>query len=146
MTCDSCSTVCAALPDGATDLSIFFAKLIGVYLVLVFLSMLLHHQKYKRIMSDFLSNSALLTFAGGTGLLLGLLVVLTHNFWLSEWPVLITLVGWIAVLQGILRLFFPDAYIKLVKEMMTKAGWLIWCWLCFIVGLYLVWVGFGFAQ
>jgi hypothetical protein len=139
------SAICAMMPNGGTDLSVFLAQLIGTYLALVFLGMLLHHQRLKRTFTETMSNQPLLNFTGVMGILLGLLVVLTHNVWISDWPVLITLVGWVTLIQGVLRMFFPDAFIKLVKEMMNKAGYLVWCWLWFIVGIYLMWIGYGFA-
>lgn len=148
MSCVSrCSSICAsASMDGVSNLSIFFAQVLGVYLFVVFLSMLMHHQRHKRILGDFTSNHSLLALTGGLGLLFGLAIVVSHNVWVSDWPVLVTLTGWVAIVQGILRIFFPDAFAKLVKDMMSKTGYLIWCWVWFIIGLYLLWVGFGFSN
>jgi uncharacterized membrane protein YczE len=135
----------AYMPQEASSLSIFLAQVLGSYLFLVFLAILLHHQRHKKTMNEFLTNHALLTLSGGFGILFGLLIVAAHNLWISEWPVLITLIGWVTLLQGVLRMFFPDAFVKLVKEMMLKSGYLVWCWIWFVVGLYLMSVGFGFA-
>ena len=30
-----------------------------------------------------------------------------HNIWAAGWPVLVTIVGWIAVLSGLVRMLFP---------------------------------------
>lgn len=46
------------------------------------------------------------------GLLLfiaGLSIVRAHNYWTTSWPVLVTLTGWIAILGGLDRMFFPEA-------------------------------------
>lgn len=37
----------------------------------------------------------------------GLAIVRTHNFWTRHWPVLITLVGWFAVVAGLGRMAAP---------------------------------------
>ena len=127
------------------NLSVYLAQVLGIYLFVVFLSMLLHHQRHKKIMSEMLTNSTMIALSGGILTLIGAAIVVAHNVWVSDWPVLITLVGWVSLLQGILRVFLPDAYCKLVRDMMSKAGYLVWCWLWFVVGLYLLWEGFGFA-
>lgn len=40
----------------------------------------------------------------------GLAIVRTHNYWTTAWPVLITLVGWFAMLLGLVRMFATRMY------------------------------------
>ena len=47
-------------------------------------------------------NGALLFVAG-------LVVVRAHNVWTMRWPVVVTLVGWLALIAGSYRLFAPHA-------------------------------------
>ncbi len=126
------------------SMSMFLAQVIGLYLTLMSLSMLFHQQRFKKIMQDFLSHQGLLTLSGSVGIIVGLLIVLTHNVWETSWPVLITLVGWFALLQGIARLFLPEAFSKAVRGIMEKQNYLIWCWVWLIVGVYLTWMGFTY--
>jgi hypothetical protein len=37
----------------------------------------------------------------------GLAVVRAHNRWVLNWPVLVTLVGWVVMLGGLFRMFEP---------------------------------------
>jgi hypothetical protein len=39
----------------------------------------------------------------------GLAIVRTHNVWARRWPVLVTLLGWVALAVGTLRMFAPRA-------------------------------------
>lgn len=39
----------------------------------------------------------------------GLAIVRTHNVWVRRWPVLVTLLGWMAMAVGTLRMFAPRA-------------------------------------
>ncbi len=39
----------------------------------------------------------------------GLAIVRTHNVWVRRWPVLVTLLGWVALAIGLLRMFAPWA-------------------------------------
>jgi hypothetical protein len=40
----------------------------------------------------------------------GLAIVRIHNHWTTAWPVLITLVGWFAILLGLVRMFATRMY------------------------------------
>lgn len=40
----------------------------------------------------------------------GLAIVRSHNIWVLHWPVVITLLGWLGIALGVLRMFFPQAY------------------------------------
>jgi hypothetical protein len=75
--------------------------------------------------------------------LLGLLILVSHNIWIAKWPVIITIIGWITLLQGIARLFTPGHFVKYCKELIENRGFLLLAWIWLLVGLYLVWAGFG---
>ncbi len=123
-------------------ISLFLAKVIGVFIFLISLGMLVHPQRHKKLMADFLSTPSLVNFSGAVGIILGLLILGFHNAWVSDWCVLITLIGWIVLLQGIWRIFFPDSYTKAMKDLMNSTGYLIWSWVWLLLGLYLIWIGF----
>jgi hypothetical protein len=105
--------------------------------------MLVHQQRFKKTMSDLLGNMMMITLSGAFMLVLGLLIVVDHNIWLSDWPVLITIIGWILLLQGLMRLFVPDAFIKMAKDMQGKVVYTLLCWIRLFIGIYLIWAGFS---
>lgn len=47
--------------------------------------------------------------AGALWFIAGLSIIRTHNIWTLNWPVLVSLVGWFAMLGGLIRMFFPEA-------------------------------------
>lgn len=54
------------------------------------------------------SNTAPLIFLNGTLLFFaGLTIVRTHNLWVRDWPVLVTLTGWLGIVLGLFRMLFP---------------------------------------
>jgi uncharacterized membrane protein HdeD (DUF308 family) len=56
------------------------------------------------------SNIPSVTYLNGTLLLIaGISIVRAHNRWTIAWPVLVTLVGWVAILLGLFRMFAPEA-------------------------------------
>ena len=124
-------------------LSFFLAQAIGCYLFITSLAMLVHQGRFKKLMHEFLASPALIAFSAGVHLILGLLIVLSHNVWISEWPVVVTIIGWIILLQGLMRQFFPETYVKMIKDLMAKTGYLLMTWIWLIVGIYLIWAGFN---
>jgi len=124
-------------------ISTFFAQLIGVYLFILSLAMLIHATRFKKTMHEFLANSALMAFAGGISLILGLVIVISHNIWVTEWPILITLVGWLLIFQGVMRIIFPDATAKIWKDMMVSSAYTLVSWVVLLVSIYLLWAGFA---
>lgn len=123
-------------------LSIFLAQVIGCYSVLVALAMLVHQVRFKKTMNEFVGSHPLIVLTGGLSIIFGLLIVVSHNIWVAMWPVLITIIGWLLLLQGILRILWPEHFAKIVKDLTAKNGYLIISWVWLIVGAYLAWVGF----
>ena len=124
-------------------LSIFFAQVIGFYILFMSLSMLLQQQRFKKIMTDILGHQASLFICGTLNILFGLVILVPHNMWVAGWPVLITMIGWLTLLKGAATLFFPERYIKLAKNLMDKTGYQIWCWVWLLIGIYLIWMGYA---
>jgi hypothetical protein len=56
------------------------------------------------------TNIAAVTYLNGTLLFVtGLSIIRIHNRWSAGWPVMITLVGWAALISGLFRMFAPSA-------------------------------------
>jgi hypothetical protein len=77
------------------------AKLLGPLLVAMTISELLN----PRIWDTVPVTQAYL--AGSLWLLAGLSIIRSHNYWTFGWPVLITIIGWFAILGGLSRMFSP---------------------------------------
>ena len=53
----------------------------------------------------------------------GLAVVLTHNVWVADWPVLITILGWLTAIAGAFRLLAPqDAINSAAKSTSSRTA------------------------
>lgn len=58
----------------------------------------------------FTDTSAHLVYLNGALLFVaGLAIVRTHNHWTARWPVLITLMGWLCLLVGLVRMIAPTS-------------------------------------
>lgn len=96
--------------------SIFLAKLIGPILLAIGLGLLANGAAYRKLTNEFLHSRALICLSGLISMAAGLAVVLTHNVWTADWRVLITLLGWLALIGGALRLIVP-------QELQTIGKW-----------------------
>ena len=88
--------------------SVIIARLMGPLLLTAAISMLLNRKAFQKIAEEATKNTALFYISGVMSLLGGLAVVQFHNLWVAGWPVLITIVGWLAVVRGLARMLFPE--------------------------------------
>lgn len=123
-------------------ISMFYAQVIGLWLFLVALAMLVHHDRFKKTVGETLTHAGLMTFTGLIALGLGLLIVISHNIWVAAWPVVVTLFGWVLIFQGVMRLFWPESFSKMMRDMMAGSGYKVMTWVWILVGIYLIWAGF----
>ena len=94
--------------ETAVTTSTYLARLIGPVLAVLGLGMLLRPGHYLAVVADVLRSPALLYFASVIGLLAGLALVLVHNVWTVDWRVIITLLGWISILDSASWLLLRD--------------------------------------
>lgn len=126
--------------------SLFLSQVIGIYLLVMGLMLLIHHERVKETMKQVAGNKALLTFQGVITLIIGLLIVCSHNQWGSVWEGIISLVGWIALIGGIIRLLIPAWGEKMVPSDSGKTFFIIAGVVALVFGVYLTYVGFFFTE
>ena len=100
--------------------SIFLAKLIGPFFLLVGLSLLINQPQFRIVADEFLQNPALVFLTGLMILPVGLAIVLTHNVWAADWRVLITLLGWLSIVSAVLRLLVPRRMLDFGRRLYAR--------------------------
>ena len=106
------------------DNSIFLARLIGPLFVVIGAGLLTNRDNYRTLAREFLDSPALIYIAGIIAFLGGLAIVLTHNRWSIGWPLVITILGWVTLIGGVLRIVIPRASAELGERMIRNEGWL----------------------
>ena len=90
--------------------TIFLSRLIGLYCLLVGLSMTIHKQLTLEAVTTLLQSPSLTLLLGLVILGASLAMVLTHNLWWSgTLALIITLIGWIALIKSLFFLFLNPA-------------------------------------
>ena len=104
--------------------STFLAQLIGPVFVVMGAGMLVSPWNYRTTAEEFLRSRALIYIAGLMALVPGLAIVLTHNVWVSDWRLIITLLGWLGVVGGVFRLLVPQQVTAMGSMMLARPEWL----------------------
>lgn len=120
--------------------SLFLAKLFSVIYVTVAVGIFVNENRFRSLFNDMLNTPHFLYFEGVLALAAGFVIVQVHNLWVADWPVIITAIGWIAVLKGITLVIFPDKIVRMAQfwlQNMKLAGVLT-----LILGLVLGYFGF----
>jgi len=86
------------------ETSVFLAKLIGPVFLVAGLAVLISPQRTRQLGREFVGSEALIFLSGIITLPVGLAIVIVHNVWVAGWPVIITIIGWLAVIAGIARM------------------------------------------
>jgi uncharacterized membrane protein len=84
--------------------SVFLARLIGPVMLAVGIGIFVNGQVYRMLADEFLRSRALIYLSGLLTMTAGMAVILTHNQWVANWPVLITVLGWLAAIGGAVRI------------------------------------------
>jgi uncharacterized membrane protein len=100
--------------------SIFLAKLIGPFFLIVGVSLLINQAQFRAMVDEFMRSRALVFLTGLITLPAGLAIVLTHNVWVANWPVLITVLGWLTVFKGAIRLLAPQQTLNVGRTFLAK--------------------------
>jgi len=124
------------------QLTVFLGQIIGIFWIVMGLAVIVHNQRFKKIFTEILDKPALLAMSGFVSLVIGSILVVTHNIWGWSFQGLITLIGWIILIQAILRLLFPMWLVKKCKRMLQKNTLLVIGWIILIVGLFIGYMSF----
>ena len=123
--------------------SIFFARLLAPIFIIIAAGVMRNLKSYQKMKDDFSKNSSLIYLGGFFSLIIGIIIVLLHNLWVLDWPVLITLWGWGAIIKGVWLIVFPETLPKFVRTYKKHKNLLeIQAGAIFIIGASLAYFGF----
>jgi len=118
------------------ETSIFLAKFWGWYLIIFFLVLSFNPKRIRQIFED-LKDQKFVILIAFMAIVIGLLNILFHNTWESDWTVIITLMGWSVLLEGLFLLAFPNLIAKWLEYIHIKLVQVLYI-LMFLVGIFLL--------
>jgi len=97
------------------ETSVFIAKIFGLCYLIIGISFILNRKILQQVIEEFSKSVAALFYGGIVALVVGIVIILTHNVWVANWRVIITIIGWLGLIKGIWITVFPDSAAKLMK-------------------------------
>lgn len=125
------------------DLSIFYAKLFGFYFLLMGLIFIWRRESIMPIFEEFAGKKTLMFVIAVFEILAGLAIVISHNIWEYDFRIVVTIIGYWLLIEGVLYLLLPGRtgkkVIKNVVKIFSRPGWYISGSLIgIILGIYLL--------
>jgi uncharacterized protein YacL len=125
----------------------YIARLMGPLLLVLGLGMAFGlaatPHVYLAMMKEFTATPGFVFMAGMLALVAGLAIVNAHNLWVADWRVIITVLGWVAVIRGIVSLLFPLRLRSVAEHMVASpTGPVIGAVIIVVLGAILAWMGY----
>ena len=100
-------------------------------------------KSFQETTKRFLADKPLVVISGVLAMIAGLSIVNTHNVWVLDWTLVVTLFGWALVLGGASRIVAPSVVEKVGGAMMdsptiTRVVGVFWVFL----GAFLIFKGY----
>jgi len=119
-----------------------FARVLGPFFVIVSATAGARASEMSSLMSAFTANALWSWVAGSFVLAGGLVVAALHSYWRGPAAIVVSLMGWLITLRGVLLLAFPKAFISMANSVIGMGD--LWRAICIgfaAIGLYLTYVG-----
>ena len=120
------------------------AALMGPTLVAMAVAMLLNLRSLPMLTEELSREPMLILVSGVLLFVAGLAIVRAHNRWEADWAVLVTVLGWLAVLGGLVRMLFPIQLASVVVAVGRSTGVITAALIALVlVGVFLSYKAYG---
>jgi len=120
------------------------AQFLGLFSIILALSMLERRKMVVHIMKDVLKDRTLTYIIGILEVAGGLLLVLNHTLFGDTLTTVVSVFGWLFLLEGVFYLFATQKLIRSFIRVLDNYHWYyLSSVLYFVVGIYLVFAGFS---
>lgn len=118
-----------------SPLTLYLAQATGLYLILVGLSALVRPARWHRIMDEFAASAALPLVTGVFVFALGVIWIHVHCILTDPLAILVTAIGWIALVEGALLIVVPHLLLRIGRWSMGFTR--VWAIVSIVLGLFL---------
>ncbi len=127
-----------------TPLTLFLAKLIGAYALIMSAWMLVRKDVALQMIESISREPVAIAFVGMIRLAIGLAMVIGHDIWTDTDAALVSLVGWMTLISGVLTLFLPPQTVRdIFARMAYEKRYPVFALISFALGGALLIAGFS---
>ena len=123
------------------ELSILVAKILALYYLAAGVGVLSGKVKADKMIKSFEDSPGLTLISGFFMIIIGALLVEYHNIWVKAWTVLVTIIGWVALIKGVLFIAYPQLLLSFKGMYKNTKPW----WGVIGIALGLLFGYFGFV-
>jgi 1,4-dihydroxy-2-naphthoate octaprenyltransferase len=125
-------------------LTVYLGKLLGLFTLITSFWLLIERQTAVSTIPALLGDRPAMVIFAIIALASGLAIVLAHNIWSGGvLPILVTLIGWVMVIRGVLFLFLPpEATLHILAAMQFEQFFYVYLGIPFVLGIYLTYLAF----
>ncbi len=128
---------------GTPAIGTLIAAILGPMLMAIALAVLLNRSTFEKTLREAADNRGLVFIAGIITVGIGATIVKLHNVWVMDWPVLVTLTGWLALAAGFFRMIWPNLAAGLAQRVVgNEVAINIMAIAAFVVGASLINIGY----
>ncbi len=125
------------------ETTLFLAKVFGLYLLVMGVAVPLRRKVLGAMAAAFADSPPAVYLASVLALILGLVLVVSHNIWVAGWPLAITLLSWLVLLKALAFLLLPfDATARAVGWFNRPGCFVAGAAVSIALGLFLAGKGF----
>lgn len=116
----------------------------GPLFMAVAAALLINRRTVANLVTGTLNGPEFIFFSGIFTLLAGLAIVRAHNVWAAEWTLLVTVLGWLCIVGGVIRIVWPERVTTLRAAVMRSENSLTaWALVSLLLGAFLTAKGYA---
>ena len=119
--------------------TVLLAVILGWFLVMLGTLILFQRENFAAAMTEAVEHRGIFVILAVFTFIIGLILVSIHNIWVMDLQVVITIIAWLILLNGLFRLFCQATAMKWMRSFLNHRGWMITAAIVFfLLGLFLL--------
>jgi hypothetical protein len=126
-----------------SDVTLYIAQILGPITLVIGIGILANPGYYRRLYKNLEEHGLVLLISAIAGIAVGLAIVLSHNAWNTTPEILVSLLGWIILIKGVVLAVFPKTIEGLAASLARIKGlFTIAAAIYLVLGGYLTYVAY----
>lgn len=122
--------------------TLIIAQVLGIVFVVLGLSMFFNKKNTISVMEELVRSKSFMWIGGFMALIMGVVIIEINNAGSSRLHLLVSIIGWLALIKGIFLLLFPNMAASFYEKVNKSSAFVLAGLIAFVLGLILLYKGF----
>ncbi|MFH0845945.1 MAG: hypothetical protein V1851_00910 [Patescibacteria group bacterium] len=100
-------------------------QVIGICYLIIGIGLLINTKYYRKMLDNFAESKPVMFLSGILSLIAGYFLIRAQNMLIWDWSVIITVIGWIALIKGSAIILMPKVMLKMAHYFTHRKGWMV---------------------